>query len=245
MFGAIFIVFGLFLFLLLNRGGSHGASGGGNVTVQNSGPSDAAIQAGLQIQGAQINANANIVGAQIGASTSIELARLSLSDHAMTVNAERDATAATIGYHMAELAASHDLAGRQLDASLTALSENLFAQTSMAHDNNQFMLDYARNAQDAATNQVAIGAHLQEVLGAQTADVTKALSADQTKAFEFGSLMSASGRLKKGKLERFLTNVSNNTFGDPANNAPQPSTPSSGGGFHIPVFGAVGGFLGI
>jgi len=213
MFGAIFLVFGLFLFLLLNRGGS---SGGGSITVQNPGPSDAAIQAGVQLQ-----------GAQLAASTQIGLAQLSIQEKVLEMGAQRDIEAAQVAYQMKELEASHDLGVRQIDASLTALATNLFAQTSMAHDNNVFMLDYAKNAQDSATAQLMIGAQLQATLGAQ-----------QEKAFEFGSLMSAASRLKKAKLERFLTNVSNNVLGDPSNNAPQPAS-SSSGNTTIPIFGAL------
>lgn len=193
MFGVIALVFGLGLWLLLNKGSG---GGGRNIVVQNGGPSPAEIAAGVQLQQAQLGANVQLQGAAIGSQTQIALAQLSLQGLGMQLDGTQKLASAELSYRMADLAANHDISAKQIDASLSALTTQLASTYAVQHDNNAFMLDYAKNAQDAATSQILIGANLQAELGSQ-----------QLKAFEVSSVMSQAGRLKKAKLERFLTNV--------------------------------------
>ena len=193
MFGVIALVFGLGFWLLLNKG--HGG-GGGQMVVQSGGPSGAEIAAGVQLQTAQLGANVQLQSNSLAAQTQVQLANLSLEGLGMQLDGQKQMAAAELSYRLADLAANHDISSKQIDASLEALTTQLASTYAVQHDNNAFMLDYAKNAQDAATSQILIGANLQAELGSQ-----------QLKAFEVSSVMSQAGRLKKAKLERFLTNV--------------------------------------
>lgn len=189
MFGAIFLVFGLLLWMLLSRG----ASSSGNTTVTTPQPSDAAIAAGVALQ-----------QAQIGASTQVAMGQLSLA--ANQQNNDSQVTLATLALQaqMAQIQSDHDLNNTQIEASVGALSMQLANNLAITHDNNQFMIDYAKNAQDAATTQVQINA----ALSAQ-------LSADQLKAYTVGSMLSAVGTVKAGDRDQVLMYVAGTINGDP------------------------------
>lgn len=165
MFGAIFLVFGLLLWLWLNHGASSGSVTTNVTTPQ---PSDAAIAAGVQLQTAQLDAQSGIA-----------MGQLSLAANADNNQTQKDLGALALEGQLAQIQADSNAANTSTEASLAALSLQLGHDLSITHDNNQFMLDYAKNAQDAATQQLIVGANLQE-----------ALSTDQLRAFSIQTLAS-------------------------------------------------------
>jgi hypothetical protein len=74
-----------------------------------------------------------------------------------------------------------------------ALSLQLGNNLAITHDNNQFMIDYAKERADAANTSLLINANLQQVLSAQ-----------QLEAFKFGTMASVIPTLKKGKRDNAL-----------------------------------------
>lgn len=191
MFGTIFVVFGvLFWFMISGRGGSGGS---GAVTVTNSGPSDAQVAAGTQLQ-----------MAQLGAQTQIAMGQMALGAKAAEMEATKELAGMELAYRVQELGVTAALNSKTIEASLAALSLNLSTQSSINHDNNQFMLDYASNAQDAATTQLLIGANLQRDLGAQQLD-----------AFKTSSMLSIIPTLKKKDRDESLQIISGNITGNP------------------------------
>ena len=177
MFGAIVLVFGVLFWMLLNHKASAG-SGGGTTVVQ-SGPSDAQVAAGVQLQEAQLAANTQVALAQISAG----------ANSANNDSQERLAALALQG-HLTDVQANYNLGEQQITASVQSLAMQLKNNLDITNSNNSFMLDYAKNAQDAATAQLMIGANLQEQL-----------SADQLAAFKFQSLASVIPTLKEGKRD--------------------------------------------
>lgn len=169
MFGTIFLVFGVFLWMLLNRGESSSASGGGT-TVVNPGPSDAQVMAGVALQQAQIDSSTQMGLAHMASDTQIGLAQLEIAAHHDDNSAQRDLAAMALTAQMAEIQASYNLGKGQLEASVASLGMQLSNNLAITQSNNGFMLDYARQANDAATAQLMIGANLQATLGAQALD---------------------------------------------------------------------------
>ena len=163
MFGVIFLVFGLLLWVLINRNASNGS---GSTTYVASGPSEALqaanLQAGTQIQLAQISANT------ANAAAAYQLEALSTQIEGQLAVAAMEAQFATL-----ELAANERLTELQTSASLAALTAQLTTQRQMSADANAFALDYARAANDAAVTTVAINAALQRDLSAQQLDAYK------------------------------------------------------------------------
>lgn len=212
MFGMIFLVFGLFLWLLLNRGASAPAAQSGAVA---SGPSDQEIAANVALQQAQLAANVQIATAQLG-----------LQAHADDNQAQRDLAALALQAQIADIQANYNLGKLQTEASLDALSAQLSTNLALSHDNNAFMLDYAKNAQDAATAQLLIGANLQATLGSQ-----------QLEAFKFSSLTAVIPTLKSGKRDNAFALLTQNTYGGGTTGAQAaqimaPNGASGGGGFN-------------
>lgn len=156
LFGGIFLVFGVGLWLLLNRSAGASSGSGGGTTVVNQGPSDAAIAANVALQQTQISA-----------STQVALAQLELAGHHEEVQNQVTLAGLALTQNMAQIQADHDLSQKQLEATLAGMTMQLANNLDMQHDSNQFMLDYAKNAQDAATSQLLIGANLQATLGQQ------------------------------------------------------------------------------
>lgn len=180
MFGVIFLVFGLGLWMLLNRNGSAPAQGG--TTVVTPGPSDAQVAAGTQVQLAQLDAN-----------TQVTLAQIAAGAHNQDNDAQLNLGAMALQAQMAQIQSDHDIANSQIEASLAALTAQLGNNLAITNSNNSFMLDYAKNAQDAATSQLLIGANLQATLGAQQLD-----------AFKFSSAVSAIPSLNKNDRDNAL-----------------------------------------
>lgn len=208
MFGAIFLVFGLFLWMLLNKGAS-GASAGGT-TVVTPGPSDAQVAAGVQLQMAQIEGQ-----------TQLGLAQLSLAaNHDNNAN-QVDLATMALAAQMAQIQSDHDLNNSQIEASVAALQMQLSNNLAITHDNNQFMIDYAKNAQDSANTSLLINANLQQVLSAQ-----------QLEAFKFGTMASIIPSLKSGKRDNAFALLTQSTYGGGVSGAEaaQIMAPNGGGG---------------
>lgn len=165
MFGSIFVVFGLLLYVLMNRGGS--------TQYVSTGPSEA-------LQAAQLQAGAAIQAKQIDAAIANQQAQASLAAITAQINGQETLANLQMQYAFAELAANSALGSKQIDASLLALQTQLDTQLELASSNNQFMVDYAKVAADSATNQVMINAALQ-----------RDLSKDQLDAFKFGNLLNS------------------------------------------------------
>lgn len=165
MFGIIFLVFGLLLWVLINRGGSASASGG--TTYVASGPSEALqaanLQAGTQVQLAQIQAN-----------TANNASAFQLEALSSQIEGQLAVTALEAQFRTLELASNERLTELQTNASLAALTAQLTTQRAMSADANSFALDYARAANDAAVSTVMINAALQRDLGAQQTEAYKA-----------------------------------------------------------------------
>ena len=162
MFGVIFVVFGLLLWVLINRGG--GASG--STQYVSSGPSEALqgaqLQAGTQVQLAQIQAQTQ----NAGGAFQLEALTRQLDNQAMLAGVEMQ-------YRVLELGASERLTELQTGASLAALTAQLSANRDMAADNNAFALGYAKQANDAAVQTVFINSMLQRELGSQQLEAYK------------------------------------------------------------------------
>jgi hypothetical protein len=227
MFGAIFLVFGLFLWMMLNRGTSGGSV---STTVTTPQPSDAAIAAGVQLQMGQLEA-----------STQVAMGQLSLAANQQNNQAQSDLAAMALQAQVLQIQSDHDLANSQIEASLGALALQLGNNLAITHDNNQFMIDYAKNAQDSATDQLLIGANLQAEL-----------SKDQLKAFTTSSLLSVIPTLKKKDRDETLQIIGSQILGNPVNFAngpgaarvsspgvPIPAASSGGGG----LFSAIGSVI--
>lgn len=190
MFGTIFVVFGLFLWLMLNRGANSGSVSTTVVTPQ---PSDAQIAAGLQLQTAQLDAN-----------TQVALGQISLAGNRDNNQTQTDLATLALQASLAQIQSDHDLGNAQIEASLGALSMQLANNLAITHDNNQFMIDYAKNAQDAATMQVQINAALQAEL-----------SKDQLKAYTTGAMLAQIPNINKNNRDELLTYIAGVSSGDP------------------------------
>lgn len=219
MFGTIVIVFGLLFWMLLN----HRGGGSSSVTVANSGPSDAQVAAGVQLS-----------MAQLGANTQVTLAQMDLAAKAQDIEGQKSLAAMELAYQVQELGAQHDLGVQTIQASLASLTAQLNNNLAVTNSNNQFMLDYAQSASDAATTQLAINAGLQ-----------RDLSKDSLDAMKFGTLASTIGTLKAGKRDNAFALLTSETYGgghvDPAA-IMAPNGDHSGGGFNPlgAVFGVAG-----
>lgn len=174
MFGVIFLVFGLLLWMLLSRHPSPAAA-----SAQAGPDPNAVLAAQVQMTGQQLQAQTQVQLAQIAAgsnqdnnSAQIQLAGLALQGQVDSINA------------------NFKLSEDQLVASTQALAMQLKNNLDITNSNNSFMIDYAKNAQDAATAQLMIGASLQEQL-----------SADQLDAYKFGTLANSISTLKEGKRD--------------------------------------------
>lgn len=164
MFGIIFLVFGLLLWVLINRGASGGS---GSTTYVASGPSEA-------LQAANLQAGTQVQLAQIQAGTANNAAAFQLEALSTQIEGQLAVTALEAQFRTLELAANERLTELQTNASLAALTAQLTTQRQMSADANSFALDYARAANDAAVSTVMINAALQRDLGAQQTEAYKA-----------------------------------------------------------------------
>lgn len=210
MFGAIFLVFGLLLWMLLSRG-AHSSSP--SVSGSAPGPSDAQLSAEVALQ-----------QSQIGGQTQVALGQLSLSANQNNNDTQIALGGLALQAQLAQIQADHNLSNAQIEASMGALTLQLGHDLAITHDNNQFMLDYAKNAQDAATTQLMVGADLQ-----------KTLSADQLKGYTIQTLASQIPNLslKRGERNQAFDVLTNAVTGS---NQPVASLHSGG-------ITGIGGFL--
>lgn len=199
MFGAIFVVFGLAFWLLMNRG-----SGGGGSQVVQTGPSEALLatqlQAGTAVQMKQIDA---AVASQMGA--------LQLEALSRQIEGGQQMAVLEMQRSLAEMGASERMNELTVTASLAALEKQLDNSLATVQANNDFMIGYASVAAESATTQLAIGAALQ-----------RAMSADQLEAYKYGADTSLKGQalsmissLKKKNRDEALTAINAANFGVP------------------------------
>lgn len=181
MFGAIFLVFGLLIWLLINRGSSSDSG----TTYVNQGPSEA-------LQAAQLQTGAAIQAKQIDASVQTAMGAMQLE--ALSRQIQGQAAIATMeqSYRMAELSENAGLSKLQIQASLQALSAQLDNNLAITNSNNSFMIGYATTVQEAATQQTAINAAVQMHLSDNQTEAFKA----QAKAMAVGALASQIGNVK-------------------------------------------------
>lgn len=191
MFGAIFLVFGLLLWMLFNKSAANDAANSSGTTVVQAGPSDAQIAAGVQLQEAQLAAN-----------TQIGLAQISLAANSANNDSQERLAALALQGHVTDVQAQYNLGEQQITASVQSLAMQLQNNLQTTDSNNSFMLNYAKNAADAATAQLMVGADLQ-----------KSLSADQLEAFKFSSLASVIPTLKEGKRDNAFSLLTTDTYG--------------------------------
>ncbi len=192
MFGSIFVVFGLLLYLAMNKGASSGST-----QYVTTGPSEA-----LQATNAQIGAS--LQAKQIDAAVANQQSQAQLAALTAQINGQQVVANMQMQVSMAELTANTALSSKQIDASLLALHSQLDNQLDLANANNTFMVDYAKVAADNATAQVMINAALQRDMGAQQVDLQKSLSQDQLKAYTVGTLASVIPSLSKSDRDNTL-----------------------------------------
>jgi hypothetical protein len=164
MFGVIFVVFGLLVWMMLNRG-----SGGGSTSVVQTGPSEA-------LQAAQLQAGTQVQLAQIGAAQSNNAGAIQLEALSRQIEGQQSLALLETQFHTIELGANERMADNQVTASLTALQAQLNNSLATTEANNSFALGYAKNATDSAVQMTAINAMLQ-----------RSMSADQLEAFKYGT----------------------------------------------------------
>lgn len=162
MFGAIALIFGLGLWLVLNKG-SGAASSGGVVAVNSKSDNQAALEAQVAIAGMQLQAQ------QYGAQTQVAaLAQQGANEFAVATLQSQVA--------LAGLASQERTDEKTLSASTSALQLQLDNALQITNSNNQFMVDYARTAADSAVEQLRINAALQTELSEQQLDAYKTSS---------------------------------------------------------------------
>lgn len=189
MFGTIFVVFGLLVYLMLNKGA------GAATQVVTTGPSEA-------LQAAQLQAGAAIQAKQIDAAVASQSAQANLAAITAQINGQETIANMQMQYQMAQLAASSALGSKQIDASLLALQAQLDNNLELTNSNNSFMVDYAKVAADSAVQQVAINAALQQ-----------SLSADQLQAYKTGALLSAVSQVMPVDADNMLALISSQITG--------------------------------
>lgn len=159
MFLVIAIVFGALIWLFMARG----SGGGGVVTQVNSTAADpvaAAAQtqialANIQAGMATNQANAELAALGIQADTQLQLGMLEAQ------------------LRQQETAASERLGAMAVSAQLESMDMQLSNALAMQEANNQFQVDFASQAYDAAIAQTAINAQLQQNLSAQQLEAYK------------------------------------------------------------------------
>ena len=198
IFIGIFLVFGLGLFLLLNRGG--GASSGG--TIVSGGPSEA-----FQIQAMGINAQAQSQMYAVQAER--DQAAMALQAAGMQIEAQQNIAVLQSQLALAELQSTQTISSEQTAASLNALSMQLSNSFMMQESNNRAGVDMARMVQDTATQQLAIGAMMQQRMGDQQLEAFRI----QSQAGLQQSLIAQVSSLKKKDRDTALAAIAASTAG--------------------------------
>jgi len=167
MFGIIALVFGLLFWVYLNKGQS-------SVTYADAGPTDAEVQAQAQIAAMQIQqaGQAQQIGGQVAIAN---------------LNAQSELALANLGAQvsLADLAASERLGMAQLESYENQYMAQLQNNFDIVQSNNQFTVDYAKVAYDAAAETVRVNAALQAQL-----------SSDQKQAYIASAMFNAVGDVK-------------------------------------------------
>jgi hypothetical protein len=217
LFGGIVLVFGLGLWLVLNRGAG-APSSGGYVVANGKSDNQAALEAqvaiaGMQLQAQQVQAQAQIAGLAQQGQNDLALANLQSQ------------------VALASLSSQERTDKLTLDASTLALQLQLDNALKITDSNNQFMVDYARTAADAAVEQLRINAALQTTLSGQ-----------QLEAYKTSSLLSIVPTLKKGDRDNALISLA---LGAPSSHGsvlapPKPGAILTNPPLAIPDFNAVG-----
>lgn len=162
MFGVIFVVFGLLLWVFLNRGS------GGSTSYVTTGPSE-------QLQAANLQAGVAVQMKQIDAQMSNNMGAMQLEALTRQIEGQQSIAVLEMQRSLAELASNERMGELQITASLTALQAQLNNSLAITEANNQFQVDYATIAAESATQMVAINAALQ-----------RSMSADQLEAYKYG-----------------------------------------------------------
>lgn len=201
MFGVIFIVFGLGIWLLINKGHSASSAGGGTVTTVQNGPTDAQIAAATSVQIAQINAAGATAQtqAQLAATQDQDATQVSIAALAANLQAAQSASAERV-------------ANNSTQAQLDALQAQLDNTAAINANNNATAFATAKLSTDAAVQVVQSNNQL-----------THDLSAMQATAFETQSFLAAIPSLKYASYAKYL-------IADAANIATTPLTPANNNG---------------
>lgn len=195
LFGGIFLVFGLGLFLLLNRGGG-GSSASGGGTVVSGGLSE-----GAQLQAMAINAQAQ--GQAMAIQAQREQTALSLEAAAMQIEGQQNLAILSSQVALAELEASKAITSEQTAASLAALNAQLANSYAMQELQVSAGVETARLVQDSALQQMAIGAMMQRQMGEQQLEAFRI----QTNAGVTQSLISQVSSLKRKDRDTALAAI--------------------------------------
>jgi hypothetical protein len=217
LFTMIFLVFGVLVLLVLNKG----ASSSGNAVA--SGPSDA-----------QIQAQAALAAKQLDIAGQVQLGGLSISGLAQ--QGQNDLALANVASTVALAQVAADVHNNDVStaASLAALTAQLAANVQMNNSNNQFQVDYAKIAADTSLHIVQANNALQTTL-----------SHDQLVAYQTGSIVQSISSAKKGDRDQLTAALIGSITGQPISygipgakgsievnnpNLPAPIPNSSGGG---------------
>src|ERR1044072_4748462 len=199
MFGGIVVVFGLILYMLMNRG-----SGAAAQTVVTNGKSDAQTAAEMQMGMAQLGAQTQVQLANLGAS--VEMAKVNAS--ILAAQDDNDTALALAGLsanlQAAQTAAQERMTNRATDASLSALNMQLQNAYASQVNNNQFAYDYASLAYDSALETVKVNAALQATMGAQQLEAFKYGTDANVKLSTQQQLLSVIPTLKKKDRDESL-----------------------------------------
>lgn len=182
MFGAIFLVFGVFVWFLLN----HNANSQAATSTQVYDPASDPNVIAAQTQYAMASLSAGVANQQTAA------ALAATQDNNQT-QVQETTIAAQVA--LAQTQADANTAALQTQASLDALHAQLNANVQMNEDNNNAQIGYATLAYDNATQMSAINAALQENITSQT------LQAEQT-----NNILSAGVALKSKGIVGGLMN---------------------------------------
>ncbi len=137
MFGLIFIVFGLILWLVLNKGAGASNSAGGDVVYQSAGVDPNQLAAQTAISQSQIQANAQLQSGQL------QLAALGLEGQNNLALANLSAQIA-----LATLGSDERLGEKSINAQMEALKITTAADTKMQQDMMTFQYGYAKLTTD-------------------------------------------------------------------------------------------------
>lgn len=178
MFGTIFVVFGLLVYLMLNKSAaSSGTASSGVPSYISTGPTDAEIAGQVALGQASIAANASNTQAQM------QLAAIQAQNQAqlaaITQQGQTDIALATLGakVQLEGLAVDREISSKQIDAQTTAIMGQFATSLEMQRDQNATNLAFYKDANQTMIAQTQINANLQKDLSTITALQTMVQSA--------------------------------------------------------------------